>query len=43
MVLLQRAAARYNTALDSTRSLNLSELAQRHRAVTLRKFRTRFF
>lgn len=43
MVLLQYAAPSYNDALDSVLSLNLSELAQRHQAVTLRKFRTRFF
>jgi hypothetical protein len=42
MVLLQYAQARYNNPLDSVRLSNLSELAQRHRAVTLRKFRTRF-
>jgi hypothetical protein len=43
MVLLQYTGPRYNNALDSVLSLNLSELAQRHQAVTLRKFRICFF
>jgi hypothetical protein len=43
MVLLQSTGPRYNNPLDSDFSFNLSELAQRHRAVTLRKFRTCFF
>jgi hypothetical protein len=42
MVLLQRGQARYNNPLDSMLSFNLPELAQRHQAVMLRKFRTRF-
>jgi hypothetical protein len=43
MVLLQYALGRYNNPLDSVLSLHLPELAQRHQAVTLRKFRICFF
>jgi len=41
-VLLYRGSPRYNKELDSLVSFNLAELAQRHRAVTLRKLRIRF-
>jgi len=41
-VLLWRGSRRYNKQLVSPVSINLAELAQRHRAVTLRKLRIRF-
>jgi len=41
-VLLWRGSGRYNKELDSTVPINQAKLAQRHRAVTLRKLRIRF-
>jgi hypothetical protein len=41
-VLLWCGSRRYNKQLVSPVSTNLAELAQRHRAVTLRKLRIRF-
>jgi hypothetical protein len=41
-VLLWCSSRRYNKELDLPDSFNQSKLAQRHRAVTLRKLRIRF-